>query len=130
MFAGGGGSSVDFSVVLWYLLVSRLNFNCLIQTFFFVLQGGTLEPHQETVERFLSTLDKMGLPGFKVSDLEQVLLCYTHIILLEFCNATWLGEIEEMVLITNMDIDRKLGIVLEGLNKLFPVGQVTVTLLN
>lgn len=36
-----------------------------------VEMGGSSETHRATVERFLSTLDKMGLPGFEVSDLEQ-----------------------------------------------------------
>lgn len=40
---------------------------------FLLLQVGCSEPYQANIERFLSTLDKMGLPGFQNSDLEQVL---------------------------------------------------------
>ncbi|CAO2819870.1 unnamed protein product [Amaranthus hypochondriacus] len=36
-----------------------------------VEMGGCSEPYQATIERFLSTLDRMGLPGFQNSDLEQ-----------------------------------------------------------
>ncbi|KAL2924729.1 Kinesin-like protein KIN-14J [Bienertia sinuspersici] len=36
-----------------------------------VEMGGSSEPDRVTVERFLSSLDNFGLPGFEVSDLEQ-----------------------------------------------------------